>query len=73
MQPYNSTDTRGLRHTLVMLAQFLNRMQVQYFFNLHKSAGWHEQIPIDEMRKAVKEALFSKGREYNLDKNWHDH
>ena len=56
-----------------MLAQFLNRMQVQYFFNLHKSSGWHDKLPIDEMRKAVKESLFSKGREYSLDKDWHDH
>ena len=26
MQPYNSTDVLGLKHALVMLAQFLNKM-----------------------------------------------
>ena len=48
-------------------------MQVQYFFNLHKSAGWSKTMTVEEMSKKVKEALFSKGREYNLDKDWHDH
>ena len=73
MQPYNSTDARGWRHALVMLAQFLNKMQVQYLFNLHKSAGWYDMITVDDARKKIKQALFSKGREYNLDKDWHDH
>ena len=73
MQPYNSTDTRGLRHALVMLAQFLNKMQVQYYFNLHKSAGWYDMITVDDAKRKIKQALFSKGREYNLDKDWRDH
>ena len=73
MQPYNSTDTRGLKHAIIMLSQFLNKMQIQYFFNLHKSPGWSKSMPVEEMTKKLKMALFSKGREYNLDKDWHDH
>lgn len=73
MQPYNSTDVRGWRHALIMLTQFLNKMQIQFFFNLHKSEGWSSSMPVEDASKKVKQALFSKGREYDLDKDWHDH
>lgn len=70
LQPYNSTDVRGLRHTLIMLAQFLNKMQVQYMFNLQKVIM---NKTTDEVSKKIREALHSKGHEYSLDKDYHDH
>lgn len=32
--PYNTTDVLGLKHTIGMLAQFINPVTVQYYFDL---------------------------------------
>ena len=34
MQPYNSVDVSGMKHAVVMIGQFLNKIVVQYLFNL---------------------------------------
>ena len=62
----------GYKHALTMLAQFSNSMKVQYFFNLQKELGPDQKKGTD-LHLKLKEALMSPGREYNLDKNWHDH
>ena len=52
MQPYNSTDVSGWRHSLVMLAQLTNKMQVQYLFNLESSkhCGSSKSMSIGDLR-----------------------
>ena len=77
MQPYNSTDVLGIWHSLIMLSQFLTKMQIQYLFNLQepdqRSGKQTKIMSPEDLNKKLSQALQSKGREYSLDKNWRDH
>ena len=50
-------------------------MKVQYLFNLQGTdqCGSQTKMSPDDLHKKLKQAFFTQGREYNLDKNWRDH
>ena len=79
IQPYNSTDIKGWKHAIAMLSQLRNTLKIQYLFNLQSEKYLMGDTPqkkvltTSNLHKKLKEALFSPGHEYNLDKNWHDH
>ena len=78
MQPYNSVDVSGIKHAMVMIGQFLNKIVVQYLFNLEnqadfKSAKKAGKVDEEVVARCLKMSLMSQGHEYDLDKDWCDH
>ena len=56
MQPYNSTDVNGYKHTLIQLCQLAHKLQVQYLFNLQSETQWGKQTKLsnEELQKKIK-------------------
>ena len=70
--PYNTTDVGGWWHTMNLLTQFINKMQVQYFFNLQNE--WKSKSDdLDELQKFIRSSLMSPGREYELQLDYNNH
>lgn len=61
MQPYNSTDVSGIRHSIIMLRQFVNTMKVQYLFNLQGSdqCGSQTKMSHEDLHRKLKQAFFT--------------
>ena len=70
--PYNTTNVRGVRHSIRLLTQFLNQMTVQHFFNLQLGLV-SETSKTPDYEKLVKSTLMSPGREYELQLDYIDH
>ena len=82
--PYNTVDIAGFKHAFGLLAQFVNPMHIQYYFdlqnyeqidrqNMSKASHTHtaaKQTAQEKFHQTCKMALMAQGKEYSLQIQW---